>query len=140
METIQPMENQLSELAQYLFVRREAILSEWRMQVAADKRLTTASTLPRTQLNDHIPHLLAEYECKLRGADQRHVSQETSENAVQHGLHRWQQGYDLREVTREWGHLQACVLNELESARLISVDKRDIHILDIAALSKYPEA
>lgn len=32
------------------------------------------------------------------------------------------------------------VLNELETARLISVDKRDIHILDIVALSRYPEA
>ncbi len=31
------------------------------------------------------------------------------------------------------------VLHELEAAGLISVDKRDIHILDIAALSRYPE-
>jgi len=30
------------------------------------------------------------------------------------------------------------VLHELEEARLISVDKRDIHILDSAALSRYP--
>lgn len=118
MQTTQPKENQLSELAQHLFVRREAILHDWRMQVAGDKRLTTASTLPRTQLNDHIPHLLAEYECKLRGTDHIHDAQEASENAVQHGLHRWQQGYDLREVTREWGHLQACVLNELDNYAL----------------------
>ena len=59
METIQPMKNQLSELAQHLFVRREAILSEWRRRVGGDNRLTTASTLPRTQLNDHITQLLA---------------------------------------------------------------------------------
>lgn len=32
------------------------------------------------------------------------------------------------------------VLHELEAAGLISVDKRDIHILDIAALSRYPES
>lgn len=31
------------------------------------------------------------------------------------------------------------VLHELEGAKLISVDKRDIHILDIAALARYPE-
>ena len=30
------------------------------------------------------------------------------------------------------------VLHELEEARLISVDRRDIHILDSAALSRYP--
>ncbi len=32
------------------------------------------------------------------------------------------------------------VLHELEAARLISVDKRDIHILDLAGLARYPDA
>ncbi|HUP64154.1 MAG TPA: HAMP domain-containing sensor histidine kinase, partial [Thermoanaerobaculia bacterium] len=31
-----------------------------------------------------------------------------------HGLQRWQQGYSLNEVLREWGHLQMCVASELE--------------------------
>jgi CRP-like cAMP-binding protein len=31
------------------------------------------------------------------------------------------------------------VLHELEAAGLISVDKRDIHILDRRGLSRYPE-
>jgi signal transduction histidine kinase len=116
MQTLNSQGDQLAVMAQHLAMRREAILHAWRAKVANDMRLTTASTLPRTQLNDHIPHLLADYESKLRGAN--HVpgpNGEASENAVQHGLHRWQQGYDLREVTREWGHLQACVLFELES-------------------------
>ena len=30
-------------------------------------------------------------------------------------MQRWQQGYRLREVTREWGHLQLVLLNELET-------------------------
>ncbi|WP_428304361.1 ATP-binding protein [Lacipirellula sp.] len=114
METIEPNENRLSVLAQHLFVRREAILADWRIRVAGDKDISTASTLPRAQLNDHIPHLLADYECKLRRTKRSATELEASENAVQHGLHRWQQGYDLREVMREWGHLQTCVLNELE--------------------------
>jgi signal transduction histidine kinase len=29
-------------------------------------------------------------------------------------LQRWQQGYQLRELIREWGHLQICVADELE--------------------------
>ena len=32
----------------------------------------------------------------------------------EHGLQRWQQGYDLRETVREWGHLQTSVMSELE--------------------------
>jgi signal transduction histidine kinase len=32
----------------------------------------------------------------------------------EHGLQRWQQGYQLRELIREWGHLQIAVSDELE--------------------------
>ena len=34
--------------------------------------------------------------------------------AEAHGLQRWQQGYDLHEVTREWGCLHRCLVAELE--------------------------
>ena len=40
---------------------------------------------------------------------------ERVEDAEAHGLQRWQQGYRLREVTREWTHLQRCLLDELHS-------------------------
>jgi signal transduction histidine kinase len=37
------------------------------------------------------------------------------EPAAAHGLQRWRQGYDLREVTRELGKLNECVIAELDS-------------------------
>jgi hypothetical protein len=43
------------------------------------------------------------------------VDDEHKGDAAAHGLQRWQQGYDLREVTREWGRLQLVVVDELES-------------------------
>ena len=42
------------------------------------------------------------------------MKQEEKVDASAHGLQRWQQGYDLREVTREWGRLQLCLVDELE--------------------------
>ena len=33
---------------------------------------------------------------------------------MKHGLHRWQQGYRLPELVREWGHLQLCLFDELK--------------------------
>jgi signal transduction histidine kinase len=30
-------------------------------------------------------------------------------------MHRWQQGYDIREAMREWGHLEAVIMRELEA-------------------------
>jgi signal transduction histidine kinase len=29
-------------------------------------------------------------------------------------MHRWQQGYDIREAMREWGHLESVIMRELE--------------------------
>jgi hypothetical protein len=69
-------------------------------------------------LNDHIPDLLDAFERKLRnlaGSKLSEAKDGNKENAAAHGLQRWQQGYDLREVTREWGRLQLCVMDELES-------------------------
>jgi signal transduction histidine kinase len=37
-----------------------------------------------------------------------------SRDAKAHGLQRWQQGYDLHEVTREWGALHLCLVVELD--------------------------
>ena len=34
---------------------------------------------------------------------------------TEHGLQRWQQGYQLHELASEWGYLQICLMEELES-------------------------
>ena len=109
---------QLAELAAYLAARQPAILEEWRNAVAADPQLTSASSLPRKQLNDHIPHVLDALARELRAraaAEHADAQLESKEDAVAHGLHRWQQGYHLREVAREWRHLQLCVADELKT-------------------------
>jgi signal transduction histidine kinase len=108
---------QLAGLASVLAERQPAILQAWRDAVEADPQLTTASALPRKQLSDHIPDVLNAF-CRTlreRGTTDRVVeSQESKEDASAHGLHRWQQGYQLREVAREWAHLQLCIANELK--------------------------
>ncbi|HSV21004.1 MAG TPA: sensor histidine kinase [Casimicrobiaceae bacterium] len=111
------IDEQLTAMAVHLRARRSAILQAWHRAVDADHELTTASSLPRTQFNDHIPDLLDAFERVLRAwpDDVSKVSlQEQREDAAGHGLQRWQQGYHLREVTREWGHLQLCLIDELD--------------------------
>ena len=80
--------------------------------------MTTGAPLPRSQLNDHIPALLDDFARKLTiatGDEQAASDDEHKGDAAAHGLQRWQQGYDLREVTREWGRLQLVVVDELEA-------------------------
>jgi hypothetical protein len=61
------MDEQITALASHLTAQRDSILRAWRKAVDRDRSLTTGASLPRTQLNDHIPDLLDAFERKLRG-------------------------------------------------------------------------
>jgi len=107
---------QLLALALHLAARRDAVLQAWRTAVDADPALTTPSSLPRSQFNDHIPGLLDAFERRLKvwpRTESAASGARRTDNAASHGLQRWQQGYLLREVTREWGHLQLSLADEL---------------------------
>ena len=109
-------DEQLASLAAHLAARRTAILQAWRNRVDADPELTAPSSLPRTQFNDHVPELLDAFARTLHAwptQDVADAEQQRKEDAAGHGLQRWQQGYHLREVTREWGHLHLCLADEL---------------------------
>jgi signal transduction histidine kinase len=85
--------------------------------VKKDPSLTTSDALPREDLYDHIPALLVTFARELANPaadDSKHVSDVAHNSAAAHGLQRWQQGYDLREVTRELGKLNECMVAELQ--------------------------
>ena len=69
MDSAQNIDAQLSALASYLGARREAILRAWRKAIDRDPEMTTGASLPRAQLDDHIPALLDTFERRLRLAD-----------------------------------------------------------------------
>ncbi|HYX75331.1 MAG TPA: HAMP domain-containing sensor histidine kinase [Steroidobacteraceae bacterium] len=108
----------LAGLARHLAIQRQVILRAWQRAVEADPELIASSSLARTQFTDHIPQLLAAFERRLLARDplEKEVAlEEQIISAAEHGVHRWQQGYNQREAIREWGHLQYCLLNELEN-------------------------
>jgi signal transduction histidine kinase len=110
-------QEQLHHLAEYLTQRRPLILQAWHQLVDADPELTTASSISRTQFYDHIPQLLdafADMLCAEDVVEKRQASAEQKKSAGEHGLHRWQQGYNQSQTMREWAHLQICLLDELE--------------------------
>jgi signal transduction histidine kinase len=113
----EPPSAALEKLASHLAQRRDAILSAWRRAVDADPDLTMASTITRAQFIDHIPAVLEAFEHRLsaqNAADRALARKEQRDSAAEHGLHRWQQGYNQPETMCEWGHLHLCLLEELE--------------------------
>lgn len=109
----------LNRLTDHLAARQKMILQAWQNAIRSDTQLTTARVLGRGQLNDHIPQVLDAFEDQLRarpgGQEARAADRLTKKEEVKHGLHRWQQGYRLPELVREWGHLQLCLFDELNS-------------------------
>ena len=108
---------QLAALSDLLAARREAVLLAWRKVDRADPEQMTGRALTFGQFLDHIPAILDAYELKLRarpgGAEARAAEIEKKVEGVKHGLHRWQQGYRLKELISECGHLQFTVFEEL---------------------------
>lgn len=113
-------ESPVASLADYLAAHRGDILAALGMAVAADPELTSSDDLSRSQFLDHIPQVLDQFEDHLRErvrSGSAPLDGNDSTPSVEHGRHRWKQGYDLREVILEWGHLHGCLLNALEDAR-----------------------
>ena len=117
------MQTELALLGTHLSGRQDAILRAWQGAINRDPSLTTGDALPRVQLLDHIPAILGIFMQELRSAAGAAASDNPVAAAEQagegpataHGLQRWRQGYDLREVTRELGKLNECVIAELDS-------------------------
>lgn len=109
---------QFGVLADYLATRRESILLVWRGNACADPAQSTGRSLSVGQFLDHIPQMLDAFELKLRSqqggpvARAAEIDKKTEE--VKHGLHRWQQGYRMKELVNECGHLQLCLFDELD--------------------------
>ena len=108
---------QLAAFGERLRARRGAILADWRARVRRDERLTTGASLPKAVLDDHLGALLEDFEARLSaqglesiqaGADAR------AGDAAAHGLHRWQQGFEMAELARELGRLNESVVAEID--------------------------
>jgi signal transduction histidine kinase len=110
------LDAELRALADHLRVRQDAILQSWRSAVKKDPELTSSDPLPRHELYDHLPALLVTFEQRLAASRLVDARGDTvHQYAAAHGLQRWQQGYDLREVTRELGKLNEAVVAELDA-------------------------
>jgi signal transduction histidine kinase len=93
------------------------LLQYWRQAVRHDEELATCAGLSRSALDDHIPRIIDDFARRLRSEhahDPATVDGQQRRDAAEHGMHRWQQGYDIREAVREWGHLETVIMRELD--------------------------
>ncbi len=100
----------IAELVNFLFSRREAILSNLRTACERDPALSSIRSLSREEFNNLLPIVLNNLERRLLGQPEEADPLLT---ASAHGLHRFQKAHALSEVLRELNHLLAVLLDDV---------------------------
>ncbi len=100
----------MRQLTDYLYARREAILTTWRTRCSVDIDLLTRTSFSREEFNDQMPVLLDILAQRLL---EQEVKTDPVELAGQHGLHRWQRGYSFQELLQELNHFYLTLTEEI---------------------------
>ena len=103
--------------------RREDLLVKWRQQV---RQLPGAANLDTPTINDQVPELLDSLAAALKSVS---GEQETNAISAEHGLLRWQAGFDVTEVVAEYNILRQCLQDAAESEGILLVGK-PLHIVN----------
>lgn len=101
---------QVAVCSKFLLIRREAMLNRWRERCAQDQHLTSKSTFSREEFNDQMPVLLDILHQRLNDETPTY---DPLLAANEHGLHRWQSGYELPDLILELEHLFAILHEEV---------------------------
>jgi two-component system phosphate regulon sensor histidine kinase PhoR len=103
--------------------QRDDLLARWRRQV---RQLPAAANLDTPTINDQVPELLARLADSLNRQDEPH---ETNAISAEHGLLRWQAGFDVTEVVAEYNILRECVQQAAEQDG-ITLSGKSLHIIN----------
>jgi PAS domain S-box-containing protein len=91
---------------------REALIQRFLREV--EFRDVAPDGVVGSELRDSLPQLFDEIIAALRRNQSGSLIEHSLPAAVEHGVHRWRQGFDLRAVVREYGVLENVVYRDLE--------------------------
>jgi signal transduction histidine kinase len=98
-------------LVEHLAGRQSLIAEQVVTSIRSSSEISSSKRLTDQQLTDHFPQLFADLvEYFLTDAEPS-TRRRTIEAALQHGMTRWRQGYELVEVFRELGIAQRSLLD-----------------------------
>src|ERR1043166_472748 len=103
--------------------QRDKLLASWRRQV---RQLPGAAHLDAPTINDQVPELLDDLANALK-AENENV--DTNTISAQHGLLRWEAGFDVKEVVTEYNILRQCLQDAAESDG-IALSGQTLHVIN----------
>jgi two-component system, OmpR family, phosphate regulon sensor histidine kinase PhoR len=118
------MSNQnVYRLVTLIKTQRDALLARWREQV---RQLPGAAGLDAPTINDEVPQLLENLAEALGKGDE---DRETNVISAEHGLLRWQAGFDVTEVVAEYNILRKCLQDAAENEGMI-LSGKTLHVIN----------
>jgi len=116
------MNQTLRELADHMQSRKGNLIDRWRRDCEADGELELVSRFTRQQFRNNIPAALDEF-CDALVADAgTPLEDSVAHEVARHGHHRWKQGFNLRQLIRDWGHFNEVLVDAIDqffNARLL---------------------
>jgi PAS domain S-box-containing protein len=92
--------------------QRDEIIARFLRELAA--REVIPEGLVESAIRDSLPDLLDQIIEELARPDRVSLAEPPLPAAVEHGAHRWRQGFDLRAVVREYGVFENVIYKDLE--------------------------
>lgn len=133
MDKQDPIQRQLTLLAEHIAGSKDVVLDAWHQRVTQDPTLSVASRLSYSQFVNHMPHVLDALCNKLRAWPKPlpvEAQAEFPTGSESHSRHRWRWGYDLTTLAQEWGYLNECLVEFTDGYGRRSND------FDLAALAE----
>jgi signal transduction histidine kinase len=118
-------QDDLQKVATLIRNESDQILEAWRREV---RRLPGAADLDMPTINDEVPQLLENLALAL-SRHQEGAESETETISSEHGLLRWQAGFDITEVVAEYNILRACLQDVAERDGL-TLGGTTLHIIN----------
>jgi putative methionine-R-sulfoxide reductase with GAF domain len=121
------VESRMVHLAALIRDHREEILDRWLQAVRVTPRVQTLTT---SAVVDEIPDLLADIAAFADDAARHGVTTVPALEAAAHARHRFEAGFDLEDVAREYGELRLAIL------QLVDTGERSLHPGELALLNR----
>jgi len=113
----------LHQLVALIKTQSADLLRRWRAQV---RQLPGAANLDTPTINDEVPQLLDNLAEELRDANE---DREPNAISAEHGLLRWQAGFDVTEVVAEYNILRQCLQDAAEREGM-TLSGKTLHIIN----------
>ncbi|MFC7517602.1 ATP-binding protein [Herbaspirillum sp. GCM10030257] len=122
-------QNACAEIGSLIRAKKSDLLSKWRQLV---RRLDAGRALDRPTLNDHIPDFLDELSWAFESAaDDIALHKLSNGFPPEHGIQRYRNGFELRDVIAEYNMLRECI-HDLVVQHGISLEGRPFRIINRA--------